>query len=75
MEAFMILVADSRRDFEILEFLEGLPQTLEIHRLYGDYDILAKIEIRDLKELSNIKNELLRKEGILHVETLIVGEG
>ncbi|USS41203.1 Lrp/AsnC ligand binding domain-containing protein [Thermococcus aggregans] len=75
MKVFMILVTNSRYDFEILEFLEGLPQTLEVHRLYGDYDILAKLEVRDLKELSNIKNELLRKGGILRTETLIAEEG
>ena len=75
MKAFVLIVARAGDEVNVAEALRNLPSALEIHKLYGDYDILAKIEVGDLKELSNITNELLRKEGILHIETLIVGEG
>ena len=72
MQAFMLLVTDSRHDFEVLEFLEGLPQTLEIHRLYGEYDVLVRVRINDPEELSSLERELLNGGQILSIDTLII---
>ncbi len=75
MEAFMLLVTDSRHDFEILESLKRLPQTLEVHRLYGEYDVLVKVQVNDPEELSSLERELLDGGQILSIDTLvIVGE-
>ncbi|RLF87809.1 Lrp/AsnC family transcriptional regulator [Thermococci archaeon] len=75
MKAFMLIVARAGDEENVLETIREIPSSVEAYKLYGDYDIIAEIEIKNLKELSNITNELLRKEGILHIETLIVGEG
>ncbi|WP_456321218.1 Lrp/AsnC ligand binding domain-containing protein [Palaeococcus sp. (in: euryarchaeotes)] len=75
MKAFMLIVARAGDEENVLETIREIPSSIEAYKLYGDYDIIAEIEIKNLKELSNITNELLRKEGILHIETLIVGEG
>ena len=72
MEAFMLLVTDSRYDFEVLESLKSLPQTLEVHRLYGEYDMLLKVRVNDLEELSSIERELLNGNQILSIDTLVI---
>ncbi|AJC72608.1 hypothetical protein X802_00125 [Thermococcus guaymasensis DSM 11113] len=72
MEVFMLLVTDSRHDFEVLDSLKSLPQTLEVHRLYGEYDMLVKVRVNDPEELSSLERELLNGGQILSIDTLII---
>ncbi|HDZ35502.1 MAG TPA: Lrp/AsnC family transcriptional regulator [Thermococcus sp.] len=72
MEAFMLLVTDSRHDFEVLESLKGLPQALEVHRIYGEYDMLVRFRVNDPEELSSLERELLNGGQILSIDTLVI---
>lgn len=75
MRAFMLVVSRAGNEENVLNAIRNLPSTVEAYKLYGDYDIIAEIEIENLRELSNLTNGLLKEEDILHIETLIVEEG
>lgn len=75
MQAFLLLVTDARNDDCVLERVLGLPQVFEVHRLYGYYDILARVSVNDPEELSEIQRELLNTGRVLLIETLICAEG
>lgn len=71
----MLVVSRAGNEENVLNAIRNLPSTVEAYKLYGDYDIIAEIEIENLRELSNLTNGLLKEEDILHIETLIVEEG
>jgi len=45
-----------------------------VHRLYGEYDMLLKVRINDLEELSSLERELLNGGQILSIDTLVIAE-
>ena len=54
------------------EKIVKLPQVAEFSRLFGPYDGLLKIMVRDTSELTQLVKELQRFEGIKETETFIV---
>ncbi|NJE08342.1 Lrp/AsnC family transcriptional regulator [Thermococcus sp. M39] len=72
MIAFILITAQNGRENEIAENLKKIPEVKEAYVLYGDYDVIAKVEVEDLKRLNELRNEILKENrGILYTETLI----
>ncbi|EHR79333.1 hypothetical protein OCC_07381 [Thermococcus litoralis DSM 5473] len=74
MKAFILLVTKGDNS-EIMKSLNSFPCVLEAHRLYGDYDIIVKVKVQDIHELSKLKNKLLNESPALYAEVLIIEEG
>ncbi len=62
--------SDSRRKNE--EFIKSLTQVSEFHRIFGKYDSIVKVLVKDNKELTDLVNELHDLDGIKETETFIV---
>ncbi|AMQ18234.1 Lrp/AsnC ligand binding domain-containing protein [Thermococcus peptonophilus] len=75
MEAFLLLVTDAKNDDGVVEYLRSLGRVVEFYRLYGYYDILARVSVNDPGELSKLQREILNTGRVLLIETLICAEG
>lgn len=51
--------------------LQGLPETVEIHAMTGEYDFLVKVVARDTPDLLRITNRMLSIEGVVRTNTAI----
>tara|TARA_B110000116_G_scaffold110892_1_gene96166 strand:- start:9998 stop:10231 length:234 start_codon:yes stop_codon:yes gene_type:complete len=70
--AFILLKTEPAREREVYSALTGVPEVIETHALYGEYDLLAIVECETSKNLTSILMEKLRRiEGVRETETLI----
>jgi DNA-binding Lrp family transcriptional regulator len=54
------------------EVLVKFPQISQIHKLFGRFDFLIEVLVKDINELSNIVGEIHKLEMINRTETMIV---
>jgi DNA-binding Lrp family transcriptional regulator len=60
---------------KVLKNISDIPNVKECHRVYGVYDIIAKVEAESLDELKqNATSKIRRLEGVRSTLTTIVIE-
>ena len=68
---FVLIHVSPSRESEIFNKLSKIPQVIELHPLFGEYDIIAKIEAKDYERIGEIVILNIRKiNGIIHTTTL-----
>ena len=60
--AFVLISSDG----DILEALEDIPEVKETYRVYGVYDIIAKVEAETMPELKEIIIQRIRPLDKIH---------
>jgi len=66
----LIKIAPSH-EREINNKLSKIAEITELHTLFGEYDLIAKIEVEDFEKLSEIViNKIRPIEGIINTKTL-----
>ena len=59
--AFILMVTAAGKEREVMEKLLAMPEVKEAYVVYGEYDIIAKVETDTLKELDRFIMENLRR--------------
>jgi DNA-binding Lrp family transcriptional regulator len=68
---FVLIHVSPSRESEVFNKLLKIPEVIEIHSLFGKYDIIAKIEAKNYEHLGEIVIQKIRKiDGILYTSTL-----
>jgi len=74
--AIVLINTDIGKETEVFEKLKKIPNVREAYITYGTFDIVAKIEANDFKELNNvITREIRNMPGIRSTLTLIGVQG
>jgi DNA-binding Lrp family transcriptional regulator len=72
IEAIILIVARPGTEEKIYGALRDHPKVGEIYRVYGEYDLLLRIEVEDLRQLDEFHDSVLRRmRDIALTETLI----
>jgi len=72
IEVFVLVVVKPGSEEEVYNLLSKAPNVREIYRVYGEYDILLRVEVDGIDDLDRIHDEVLRKiKKIEMTETLI----
>jgi DNA-binding Lrp family transcriptional regulator len=69
--AYVLGVCQIGKEREVLEKCLGIKGVVEGTVVFGEYDIIVKIQTTDVKELSKKVEEIRRIEGLLRSATLI----
>jgi DNA-binding Lrp family transcriptional regulator len=70
--AFILIVVDSGAEKRIAEKLSDLAGVDEVDVIYGDYDLIAKIQVPDISKLGDfIINNIRSVKGVRRTSTLI----
>ena len=70
--AFVLFKTEPSREREVYLALSELDEIVETHALYGEYDLLARVQCRDPKHLTALLIDKLRSiDGVLESQTLI----
>lgn len=69
--AYLILVVEAGKEYEVLRKLLGIDAVSEAHVVYGEYDIVAKLEVSDLSELEKTVMSIRKIPGVERSTTLI----
>jgi DNA-binding Lrp family transcriptional regulator len=69
--AFVLIHVSPLRESEVGEKLSKIPEVVELHSLFGKYDIIAKIEAKDYERIGEVVIHKIRKiDGITYTSTL-----
>jgi len=69
---FALLTISPLHEKSVYGSLKDIPQITEIHPLFGEYDILVKIETSDIDSIGEIVIRKVRSlKGVMDTKTLI----
>ncbi|WP_297063664.1 Lrp/AsnC ligand binding domain-containing protein [Thermococcus sp.] len=72
IEAFVLIVVKPGNEEKVYEKLKDDPRVKEAYRVYGEYDIILRVEVPTIDDLDKFHDETLRKiKEIEMTETLI----
>lgn len=73
MYAYVQIALDSASETDIYEALKGMPEVKEAHILFGEWDVIAKIELPAPEALGTYVMEKIRSlPGVKLTSTMIV---
>lgn len=68
---FVLINVAPAHEHEVYNQLSKIPQVVELHPLFGEYDLIAKIDANDFEELGTIiVNKIRSIAGVLDTKTL-----
>jgi DNA-binding Lrp family transcriptional regulator len=68
---FVLISAAPAREHEVYNELSKVPEIVELHPLFGEYDLIAKIEADDFEKLGNlVVNNIRSIDGVIDTKTL-----
>ena len=68
---FVLINTAPTNEHEVYNKLSKVPQITELHPLFGEYDLIAKIESDDFEGLGNIVLNTIRSvKGVIDTKTL-----
>ena len=72
MLAFLLLVCSPGTEKELAEEMQTYEEIVEAFVVYGEYDLLGKVDVPDLKKLNEFITEIRQYKHIQMTHTLIV---
>jgi len=70
--AYVLITAKSGAEKQVLEKLRKYKEITDARIVYGEYDIIAKIQVPDISDLNDFLLEKVRSLDIEKTSTLIV---
>jgi len=68
---FVLINVAPAHEHDVYNKLSKIPQVVELHPLFGEYDLIAKIDATDFEELGTIiVNKIRSITGVLDTKTL-----
>ena len=70
--AFVLIIMKSGDENKVIEMLKADPRVKEVYKVYGEYDVIVKLEVEGISRLTDFHDKVLRKirEAVMS-ETLI----
>jgi len=69
--SFVLMHVSPLHETEVFNKLSKLQEIIELHQLFGEYDIIAKIEAKDYESIGKIIiNKIRTIDGIVDTKTL-----
>ncbi|MGD2200720.1 MAG: Lrp/AsnC ligand binding domain-containing protein [Candidatus Bathyarchaeota archaeon] len=77
MKAFVLINTELGQEASVVESLSHVPGVIDVHALYGIYDVIAQVEAESMDKVKEIVfNSIRRLETVKTTITLITyGEG
>jgi DNA-binding Lrp family transcriptional regulator len=70
-KTFVLINTAPTKEHEVYNTLLKNPQILEIHPLFGEYDLIAKIDVENVDQLGEIVKKNIRTiDGVIDTKTL-----
>uniref|UniRef100_A0A7C2S5W4 Lrp/AsnC family transcriptional regulator n=1 Tax=Archaeoglobus fulgidus TaxID=2234 RepID=A0A7C2S5W4_ARCFL len=68
---FVLIKVSPGKERKVYEDLAALSEVEELYPLFGEYDLIAKVVVRDFEELSNVVvNKIRVIDGVIETKTL-----
>ena len=68
---FVLITIAPAREHDVYNKLSKVPEIIELHPLFGEYDLIAKIEADDFENLGVVVvNKIRSIDGVIDTKTL-----
>ena len=68
---FVLMHVSPLHEDEVFNKISKIPEVIEVHPLFGEYDLIAKIQAKDYTSIGEIVIHKIRKiNGIIDTKTL-----
>ena len=68
---FVLMHVSTLHEYEVFNKLSKIPEVIEVHPLFGEYDLIAKIEAKDYESIGQIIIHKIKTiDGITNTKTL-----
>ncbi len=75
MQAYIQISLDGAREKEVFAALKKLPEVKELHILFGEWDMLCKVEVENTDALGTfVINNIRSLPGVRLTSTMIVAK-
>jgi len=71
MITYILVVTKIGEEHSVVEELEGVSGITEVLTVYGEFDVIARIEHEDMRTLDVVVTKLRTIDGVLRTVTLI----
>uniref|UniRef100_A0A7C1P2E0 Lrp/AsnC family transcriptional regulator n=1 Tax=Thermofilum pendens TaxID=2269 RepID=A0A7C1P2E0_THEPE len=71
IKVFVLVNTQVGREDEVLRALRGLEYVREAYIIYGEYDVIAKLEVPALELLDKVITSIRNMPGVTRTSTLI----
>ncbi len=71
MIAFILCVVQPGTEEDAIEKISNMKNVIEVHELYGEYDMIAKVNVKELGELDILTSSIRRVPGVQMSSTMI----
>jgi DNA-binding Lrp family transcriptional regulator len=73
--AYVLMISAPQKDHQIYLELKRIKEVIEVYPLFGDYDLIAKVENDDVESIGRlVLYKIGAIPGVIHTETLTVLE-
>jgi DNA-binding Lrp family transcriptional regulator len=68
---FVLMHVSPLHEYEVFNKLSKIPEVIDLHPLFGEYDLIAKIQAEDYEGIGDIiVHKIKTIEGIIDTKTL-----
>ncbi len=68
---FVLISTSPAKEHEVFEQLKSIQQVVEVHPLFGEYDLIAKLDANDFNSLGQVVVDKIRTiPGVIDTKTL-----
>lgn len=71
MIAFILCVVQPGTEEDVTEKISNMKNVIEVHELYGEYDMIVKVNVKELGELDILTSSIRRVTGVQMSSTMI----
>ena len=69
--AYILLKTAIAREHEVAQAIQNIKGIIEVKVVFGEYDVVAKAQVEDVKMLDNIVTAIRKIDGVAITSTLI----
>jgi DNA-binding Lrp family transcriptional regulator len=71
LKAYLLIVCEVGLERGIEEAIRRVSNVTDVDVVYGEYDLIVKTEVNDIKQLDSVVSEIRRIKGVLRTMTLL----
>jgi DNA-binding Lrp family transcriptional regulator len=71
LKAYLLIVCEVGLERSIEEAIRRVSNVTDVDVVYGEYDLIVKTEVNDIKQLDSVVSEIRRIKGVLRTMTLL----
>ncbi|BCU68213.1 AsnC family transcriptional regulator [Sulfolobales archaeon HS-7] len=71
IKAYILVVTSIGKETDVVSYIKQFSEIKAVNAVYGEYDVVAEVEVEDLNKLNQLMMKIRKNSSILKTVTLI----